>query len=228
MVFNLIYHGNIRDSVTKFYDYENLVNYLSRYNCSDGTNWILDLIRDGIEDFTYKRDVYITPNGTVGTRIIRRIKPYELLGKHGVNMMNDQLRLDVLNHAYFSKKREASKKRRRYEDKANRSVFRRGPVNNIRKWRGGGGYYRMYRCYGALRDAADPENKEFIRKSRSISNLPDSWSDERYRDSERNWKSQGRYHKQWEKGVATRNKKSKSYVIKNFSKHNIVDMEEDE
>ncbi len=80
-------------------------------------------------------------------------------------------------------------------------VRRRGPVHGIRKWRGGGGYFRGVRTMAETRLNAlvlVEEGEVGCRPSRRERNLPHSWDDVP-RHRERSWKSQHRGRKSWDR-----------------------------
>lgn len=78
-------------------------------------------------------------------------------------------------------------------------TFRRGPVEGIRKWRGGSGYYRTFSNQGERQKNAGilaDEGEVWPRAARQASNLPDS-RDDYHRSSQRSWKSQHKGVKSW-------------------------------
>ncbi len=80
-------------------------------------------------------------------------------------------------------------------------VRRRGPVHGIRKWRGGGGYFRGVRTMSETRLNAlvlVEDGEVGCRPSRRERNLPHSWDDVP-RHRERSWKSQHRGRKSWDR-----------------------------
>lgn len=83
----------------------------------------------------------------------------------------------------------------------NASQFRNGSVNGIRKWRGGGGYYRRVRTMAERRQnmgVSGDEGVGLVRARRSGRNLPNTWDDIQ-RSRERGWKAQYRGKKAWDK-----------------------------
>ena len=79
----------------------------------------------------------------------------------------------------------------------------RGPVQGVRKWRGGSGYYRRVRTLQERRlnmAAMDEYGPEIVRGRRRDRNLPTAW-DDIGRSNERGWKAQGKGRKNWVRGV---------------------------
>lgn len=80
-------------------------------------------------------------------------------------------------------------------------VRRRGPVHGIRKWRGGGHYFRRIHTTPERRQAAlvvYEDGEVAARPARNLRNLPNSW-DDYARCVERSWKSQHKGRKAWDR-----------------------------
>lgn len=85
----------------------------------------------------------------------------------------------------------------------NAATWRRGPVQGVRKWRGGRGYYRLVRTLQERRvnmAVMDEYGPKIVRGRRRDRNLPTSW-DDIGRSNERGWKAQGKGRKNWVRGV---------------------------
>lgn len=81
----------------------------------------------------------------------------------------------------------------------NSDRFRQGTVPGIRKWRGGGSYYRRIRTMAERRQnlgVVMEEGRTMVRGRRV--NLPNSW-DDIGRTRQRSWKSQFRGKKAWDR-----------------------------
>lgn len=81
----------------------------------------------------------------------------------------------------------------------NSDRFRKASVIGVRKWRGGGGYYRRIRTMAERRmnmAVMLDEGSTLVRADRR--HLPNSWDDIQ-RSMERGWKSQHRGNKAWDK-----------------------------
>ena len=80
-------------------------------------------------------------------------------------------------------------------------VRRAGPVQGIRKWRGGRGcssFAHMNErrlAAGVLRE----EGEVPPRAARNAHTLPDPWDDERWREAQRSWKTQRKGRKAWDR-----------------------------
>lgn len=59
-------------------------------------------------------------------------------------------------------------------------------------------FYRHPQTMNEMRQAANKEYKEYIRPKRRVKNLPTVY-DDKYRSSDRSWKSQTKCRKQWQK-----------------------------
>lgn len=84
---------------------------------------------------------------------------------------------------------------------ANSDRFRQSSVRGIRKWRGGGGYFRRIRTMAERRQnmaVIVDEGRRLVRGRRS--KLPNSW-DDIGRTVQRGWKSQHRGQKSWNKAA---------------------------
>lgn len=80
-------------------------------------------------------------------------------------------------------------------------VRRSGPVHGIHKWRGGGHYFRRIHTTPERRQAAlvlREDGEVATRAARNVRNLPNSW-DDYVRHVERNWKSQHKGRKAWDR-----------------------------
>lgn len=81
----------------------------------------------------------------------------------------------------------------------NSDRFRQGTVPGIRKWRGGGGYYRRIATMAERRQnmaVIFDEGRTLVRGRRA--HLPNAW-DDIGRTIQRGWKSQHRGKKAWDK-----------------------------
>lgn len=90
-----------------------------------------------------------------------------------------KVEIDYIRRAIRDYRKALSKRR----EKKKNYVFRRGPVPGIRCWKAGQGYYRRPRTFQEI-------SEEFpTRSSRGKNYLPTVW-DEKYRFTQKNWKSQ--------------------------------------
>ena len=83
----------------------------------------------------------------------------------------------------------------------NSDLFRNGSVRGIRKWRGGGGYYRRIRTMAERRQnmtVVMDEGRFLVRGGRA--HLPSTW-DDIGRTVQRGWKSQFRGKKAWDRAA---------------------------
>ena len=83
----------------------------------------------------------------------------------------------------------------------NSDRFRKSSVLGIRKWRGGGHYYRRVRTMAERRQnmaVIVDEGRTFVRAGRA--HLPSNW-DDIGRTIQRGWKSQHRGQKSWDKAA---------------------------
>ena len=195
MGYKIITVGPLHDYSTKFSSYESLVNYLSKFNDNPrfGCNVILDNADKGDNEL---RKVILTDcNNIKRVELVPCSFNYRIVNAAGKNIYSDQLVSDVLSHVYVRKK-AYSRWARRYLIKTP-FKYRYDPVPNVHKL-SGGHYYRVFSHVRDLRLAADPEIEGLIRPARNTRNLPNPYDLEKVRDYQKNWKSQGKYRKQWE------------------------------
>ena len=203
--------------VSSFTSYESLVNYLSMFNNkifrSTGCNEILDNADNGKNEL--KRIIIADCNNVKRVEFVPYSFRYKIVDQSGRNVYSDQLISDVLSHVYIRPKIRG-RWTRRYMTKT-KFKFRYDPVPNVHKL-SGGHYYRAFSHLRDLRSAADPEISCLIRPSRNLRNLPNPYDLERVRDYQRNWKSQGKYRKQWEHNLYGRNNMD---TVKGFNKRHL-------
>lgn len=79
--------------------------------------------------------------------------------------------------------------------------FRQGPVENIRKWRGGPSGHGVKHFRSILKIYHNPEYKEFNRGSHKEYDNIWYWDEAEYRCVQRSWKSQSKRRHQWKGDV---------------------------
>lgn len=207
-----------------------LINYLSKDNNRVGnhvTNFTLNYIGNNDNDVFYTGrigDMF----GSYHPRICR-------VTCEGRSIFDKNFIREVLNHTFddkaFSRWRRSRGKYNKYYQKwgfipdSAFPDFRSGPWPYIHS-RHNYKVYRLIRTTNELRQSADPEYKDFVRKSRG-KNLPNSFMDEPLRDwRNTGWKRQGHNKHQWEVNVKTKNRHLKEYTFVD-SHNSIKDIEID-
>ena len=101
--------------------------------------------------------------------------------------------------------------------------YRCDPVPNVHK-RSHGHYYRNFSYAREMRLVSDPDISKLVRPSRNIKNLPTPWDLEKVRCIEKNWKSQGKYKRQWEHNISNKHMDTISnYNKRSNSTHYMVE-----
>ena len=209
---------------------DELVNYLAQYNYKLGTevrNPVLNKIGNNPNDVAR----VIGPDG-LADYINRTARVYH----EGRSIFDSNFKREVLNHTFNSNMLNTWYKNRRknWKNWFSRHTlpdsaypeFRKGPWPHIYS-RYGRRVYRYIRTTNEIRQSADPEYKDFIRKSRG-KNLPDTWQDEPLRDWRNSgWKKQGHNKHQWEVNIKTQTKHKcrNVYVSKHSSIKGLCDLE---
>lgn len=220
MRYKIITVNPLRNFSSIFANYESLVNYLSIFNNSPrfGCNKILDYADRGRNEL---REITIVDcNNVERKELVPYDFKYKIIDEVGRNVYSDQLVIDVLSHTHVRTKTHCAWARR-YATK-NHFKYRYDPVPNVHK-PSGGHYYRAFSHVRDLKLASDPDISDFIRPSRNIRNLPNPYDLEKTRCIQKNWKSQGKYKKQWEHNIYGR---SNIDTIKGFDKRHLDNMED--
>lgn len=196
---------------------EYLINYLAGHNRTDGYvyyNSILDLV--GVNDGdTYSTREYKYIGDELKIIYNKENRPYRIYDCNNISMYNKDFINEVLESEYsLDIHNEWVRSSYNKKNKVNiRAEFRKDPVpcrRGKRKRR----CLRRMRTYQEIRETSYKEVEGFTRKSRG-KKLPTVW-DDMVRHIEKNWKSQGKYKKQWEKKQLQRDirKYGRVYVIK--------------
>lgn len=176
-----------------------MLGYLSTFQKE---SWLYGKYRKGIEKIDgyfnkYLDGINVTLNDmmVVGNELV--LRPYVFLNPNNdiIDMRNYIDDIVKISKAY------AQKSKHRFNDarypKNNRPEFRNGSVPGVSKsHEHRGSYYRIPSIMNAKRDAANPENKDYIRPCRRVINLPDPW-DDYPRHIDKSWKTNSKKRKQW-------------------------------
>lgn len=199
-----------------FRTYEQLLNYLSRFNkdvIGGSCNSFLEMVGTNGNDTVY----HVTFKGFIKHSEYKP-RTYRIINEDGNNIFDKYLVKDVINWKYsevvnrqWLEEKWAKQKQNYYRgwkggipDSAY-PEFRRGSwpyVHHRRHYK----VYRMIKTTNEKRLTCNDEHKEFNRGTRG-KNLPDAWSDEPLRNWRNSgWKKQGKNRHQWEHGVKTKAK----------------------
>ena len=212
--------------ISKFSNYNDLVNFLSNYNSPFGNDFLNKVKRNPSDDAVVIDYKFDCRDGIWGRYAFETKRYCEILDEHGNNAYNDKLVFDVINHTHnyyeYSRTKHITEEIA-YNKKASIVKFRYDPIKGTGKTCAGCSPYRRISYVQAKKLAADPDAEDLIRASRNLSNLPDSWDLEPVRCYQRSWKVQGKNRKQWEAKV----KRKKSDYTLDYDKRVVTDLDFD-
>lgn len=214
----------IEDTWTVFEDYNNLLDYCSRFIREDSYHY--DFIHNSRKRFSCSLFSQVNLNGNDKVYQSSFEEPFPTKSRYdirnlmffdGHNRIIDirSLKEDIFNYYYDYRMCFFYRKQDKHS-------FRREPVAGTGSSRFRG-IWRKFKLKQRLSDLNNPETKQYVRKKKYDLGL-DYWEEYPYRDNSRSWKKQ-KLKKQYlknmhTKGVSVMSEKSKKdvYIESNFPK----------
>lgn len=222
-----VYHAN---TYREFETYDELLNYLSAYTHSCGTekyNSILDYT--GVNDYDCYRSVSYSGEVEYYQRTNR-------IYHDGIAFYSHKLVRDVFNYnhdpdryyRYLTNDRIKNKLvycGHRYIPRRSLPRYRIDPIPGTHKRTRYSNALRHVQTTHEKRVNADPEVEKYVRPCRRFGNLVDLYCDIPREYGDDGWKSQTKNRHQWESKVVRTSKKSKAYVVKNYTKYEAEELD---
>lgn len=174
-----VYSCNTLDELIKYIAKFNYSPFLSKKNSNRFINSFNCTLKD--VEFVFDKNKYVLKEYTVFDENFRIID---------IRQYKDE----ILSYDYLKRhKAKWATPALEYKYEKTKPEFRAGPVPNTGR-RHHGSYYRSPKTFAEIRENANPEYKEFVRKKRLY--LPTTW-DDLPKSYSKSWKDQSKKRKQW-------------------------------